>query len=110
MATGEAQDATTLQRAGGATHRFKGQSEVVGNVRSAHGQVDFTRATVLALELPDEHGQPADGVAAADDDHLPLRLAELVSQLAEKLELKFAIAFQRLDEYVDVEPIQRCVE
>src|SRR5262245_18769754 len=61
---------------------------------------------MLSLELPNEHRQPAGGVSPPHGDRLSLRLADLVSQLAEKLELQVTIALQRVDQGVDVELIQ----
>ncbi len=100
VTSGKAHDAAALQGTGRAAHRLERQSQVAGDVRSAHGQFDVMRPLMLVLELSDEHRQPAHGVATADGDRLPLRLAQFVCQLAEELELQIAVALERLDEDV----------
>ena len=60
VTVGKADDATAFQRACRATHGFKREAEVAGDIRSGHRQVDVARGPGLPLQLSKEHRELAD--------------------------------------------------
>jgi len=111
MPSGESQDATSFEHARRAAHGFCRKSEVIGHIGPLHRHSDLRVASLprrprVLLEETDEHRQPSDCVAAADDDGVMLGFAQLVDDLAQKLILELRIAAQQPSERIDLNAIQ----
>ena len=72
------------------THDLGRQGDVFADIRSAHRQVNLSRAarvaSLITLDHLKEHREPAESAASTDEKSVSLHASQFVAQLANNME------------------------